>query len=222
MSRASGTRSLELVGPGADIGLSGAYPEPPAGWEILGHGAGVQLVETDVLSPRPDDEAILLGADDVPEMLAIVERNQPGPFRPRTYELGRYVGIRREGRLVAMAGERMHPEGWTEISAVATDAEYRRQGLASRLVLDVAFHIQEPRRPGAHARRGDQRERHRGVRAPRVRPAHAHDLLGRAHPGVSRPEPTRVGTLRLDLDETVALRDRFNRASRRRAGGVES
>ncbi len=66
----------------------------------------------------------------------------PGPFRPRTYELGRYIGIRREGRLVAMAGERLHPQGWTEISAVATDAEYRRQGLASRLVLDVAFHIQ--------------------------------------------------------------------------------
>jgi predicted GNAT family acetyltransferase len=64
-------------------------------------------------------------------------------FRPRTYELGRYIGIRRDGCLIAMAGERLHPEGWTEISAVATDVEYRGKGLASRLVLDVAFHIQE-------------------------------------------------------------------------------
>lgn len=133
----------ELVGPGADLGLSSTDELPPEGWEVLGRGDGVQLVQTEALSPRPDAEAIALGLDDVPEMLALVERNQPGPFRPRTYELGRYIGIRREGRLIAMAGERLHPEGWTEISAVATDAEYRGQGLASRLVLDVAFHIQE-------------------------------------------------------------------------------
>jgi predicted GNAT family acetyltransferase len=76
-------------------------------------------------------------------MLALVERNRPGPFRTRTHEMGRYIGIRRDGRLIAMAGERLHPDGWTEISAVAVDAEHRRQGLGSRLVLDVAFHIQQ-------------------------------------------------------------------------------
>ena len=133
----------ELVGPGAEIGLSSTDELPPAGWETIGRGAGVQLVQTDALSPRPDDEVIVLGAADVPEMLALVERNQPGPFRPRTHELGRYIGIRRQGELIAMAGERLHPEGWTEISAVATDVAHRGQGLASRLVLDVAFRIQE-------------------------------------------------------------------------------
>lgn len=134
---------IDLVGHGEIIGLSGFDGDLPPGWEVVGRGAGVQLVQTDALRPRPDEEAIVLGADDVPEMLAIVERNQPGPFRPRTHELGRYVGIRRDGRLVAMAGERLHPDGWTEISAVSTDDAYRRQGLASRLVLDVAFHIQQ-------------------------------------------------------------------------------
>lgn len=133
----------ELVGPDAEVGLSGTDDPPPPGWEVLGHGAGVQMVETEALVTRPFEEAIDLGADDVPEMLALVERNQPGPFRPRTHELGRYIGIRREGKLIAMAGERLHPEGWTEISAVATDPEYRGQGLASRLVLDVAFHIRQ-------------------------------------------------------------------------------
>ena len=138
---------VELVGPGQEIGISGADPELPEGWEELGRGDGVQLVQTDALRPVPYDEAIELGAEDVPEMLALVERNQPGPFRPRTFELGRYIGIRRDGRLIAMAGERLHPQGWTEISAVSTDAEHRGQGIASRLVLDVAHHIQQ---------RGDQ------------------------------------------------------------------
>ncbi|WP_314505062.1 GNAT family N-acetyltransferase [uncultured Microbacterium sp.] len=134
---------VELVGPGAEIGLSATDELPPEGWEILGRGEGVQLVQTEALSPRPDDEAIVLGVADVPEMLALVERNEPGPFRPRTHELGRYIGFRRDGKLIAMAGERLHPEGWTEISAVATDVQYRGQGLASRLVLDAVFHIQQ-------------------------------------------------------------------------------
>ncbi len=134
---------IDLVGHGAEIGLSGEVPDFPAGWEELWRGDGVQLVETEALETRPDPEAVVLDESDVPEMMALVERNRPGPFLPRTYELGRYVGIRREGRLVAMAGERLHPEGWTEISAVATDDAYRRQGLASRLVLDVAHHIRQ-------------------------------------------------------------------------------
>lgn len=134
---------LRAVGPGQEFGLSNFDRDLPDGWEALFRGAGVQLVQTDALQARPDAEAIELGADDATDMLDIVARNQPGPFRPRTYELGRYIGIRREGRLIAMAGERLHPEGWTEISAVAVDADHRRQGLASRLVSDVAFHIQQ-------------------------------------------------------------------------------
>lgn len=133
----------DLVGPGAEVGLSGLEARLPAGWTEIGGGDGVQLIETDALRPVPDAEVVVLGAADADDMMALVERNQPGPFRPRTHELGRYVGIRREGRLVAMAGERLHPDGWTEISAVSTDVEYRGRGLASRLVLDVAFHIRE-------------------------------------------------------------------------------
>ncbi|MFD9074916.1 GNAT family N-acetyltransferase, partial [Streptomyces lasiicapitis] len=64
-------------------------------------------------------------------------------FRERTIELGTYLGIRHEGALVAMAGERLHPPGWTEISAVCTDPAHRGRGLASRLVLAVAYGIRE-------------------------------------------------------------------------------
>ncbi|AEE45948.1 GNAT family N-acetyltransferase [Cellulomonas fimi] len=133
---------LDLVGPGATFPVSGDEPVLPAGWTLEWRAQGVQLVETDRLTPRPDDEAVVLGPGDVPEMLALVGRTQPGPFLPRTHELGRYVGLRRAGRLVAMAGERLQPAGWTEISAVCTDDAHRGQGLATRLVLDVAHHAQ--------------------------------------------------------------------------------
>jgi predicted GNAT family acetyltransferase len=55
--------------------------------------------------------------------------------------MGTYLGIRREGELVAMAGERLHPPGWTEISAVCTDDAHRGQGLGTRLILAVAAGI---------------------------------------------------------------------------------
>ncbi|MGP9682350.1 MULTISPECIES: GNAT family N-acetyltransferase [unclassified Brachybacterium] len=134
---------LDLFGHGATVGVSHADPVLPEGWEQVFSIPGVQLTQTALLRARPDSEALELGAADSPDMLALVERTKPGPFLPRTHELGRYVGVRREGRLIAMAGERLHPDGWTEISGVAVDADHRRQGLASRLVLDVAFHIQQ-------------------------------------------------------------------------------
>ncbi|WP_438295006.1 GNAT family N-acetyltransferase [Streptomyces sp. HUAS TT7] len=131
-----------LAGPGAEVALPGVRVALPEGWEITFDLEGVQLVD-ETVDARPDEEAVRLGADDVPEMLALVERTRPGPFLPRTVELGTYLGIRREGRLIAMAGERLHPPGWTEISAVCTDDAFRGQGLGSRLVRAVAFGIRE-------------------------------------------------------------------------------
>lgn len=134
---------IDLFGPGSLVSVSHLELEPPEGWEQVFHIPGVQLVETAAVQARPDPAAVLLGESDVPEMLSLVERSRPGPFLPRTIAMGRYVGIRRGGQLVAMAGERLQPEGWTEISAVAVDPEHRRVGLASRLVRDVTFHIRE-------------------------------------------------------------------------------
>ena len=113
---------------------------PPDGWEVVGGRPGVQLVAED-LDPAPDPEAIALTAADVPEMLELTERTKPGPFLPRTVELGGYLGLRREGRLVAMAGERMRPPGFAEISAVCTDEAWRGHGFAARLTRAVAAGI---------------------------------------------------------------------------------
>jgi ribosomal protein S18 acetylase RimI-like enzyme len=101
---------------------------------------GVQLTGERVAG-RADPEAVPLGPADVPDMLSLVARTRPGPFLPRTVEFGGYIGIRRDGELVAMAGERIRPPGWSEISAVCTDPAVRGQGLATRLTLAVAAAI---------------------------------------------------------------------------------
>ncbi|MFG3281149.1 GNAT family N-acetyltransferase [Streptomyces sp. NPDC048111] len=131
-----------LAGPGGEVSLAGVRSPLPRDWEITFDVDGVQMVG-EAVEARPDDEAVRLGAVDVPEMLDLVERTRPGPFLPRTVELGTYLGIRREGRLIAMAGERLRPPGWTEISAVCTDDAFRGQGLGSRLIRAVAAVIEE-------------------------------------------------------------------------------
>jgi ribosomal protein S18 acetylase RimI-like enzyme len=131
---------VALFGTGAHLVLVDAPPGVPDSWQLLGQTDGVQLVG-DRLETRPDPEAVPLAARDVPAMLDLVERTKPGPFAPRTIELGRYIGIWIDGELAAMAGERLHPAGWTEISAVCTDERFRGRGFASRLIRDVGHGI---------------------------------------------------------------------------------
>jgi GNAT superfamily N-acetyltransferase len=134
------TDAARLAGPGGWLPLAAVDISPPAGWEVRMIGTGTQMTGDD-LDAADDPEAVPLGAADVPEMLELTARTKPGPFLPRTCELGTYLGIRREGRLVAMAGERLHPAGWTEISAVCTDEAWRGQGLAARLIRAVGAGI---------------------------------------------------------------------------------
>lgn len=130
-----------LAGPDRVVALSGVLTPPP-GWETVGSTPGVQLVDTS-LRAAPAPEAVRLGPADVPEVLELIELTKPGPFLPRTVELGTYLGIRDRGRLVAMAGERLRPPGWTEISAVCTHPGFRGRGLATRLVRAVAAGIRD-------------------------------------------------------------------------------
>lgn len=131
-----------LAAPGAHLVVVDAPSDPPGDWEIIGRIAGVQLTGED-LKVQEDPEAIELGPDDEPEMAALVERTKPGPWRPRTIEMGRYIGVRVDGELVAMAGERLRPRGWVEISAVCTDERFRGRGLGSRLIRAVGAGIVE-------------------------------------------------------------------------------
>ncbi|MEU4197897.1 GNAT family N-acetyltransferase [Kribbella sp. NPDC026611] len=89
-----------------------------------------------------DEEAVVLGVGDVPEMLALVALTDPGPFRSRTIELGTFLGIRRGGDLIAMAGTRYDLPDHTEISGVCTHPSYQGQRLGSRLIRALAARIE--------------------------------------------------------------------------------
>jgi predicted GNAT family acetyltransferase len=129
----------QLAGPAGIVAVAAPVSTVPAGWELLNELAVEQMHDDDVvLDGAADPEVVELGEADVPEMLELVRRTDPGPFLARTIDLGGFVGVRVHGRLAAMAGRRMHPPGWVEVTAVCTDPDFRGLGLARR-VLDVVI-----------------------------------------------------------------------------------
>ena len=86
-------------------------------------------------------EILELGPSDVPEMMELTALTKPGPFGKRTHELGSYLGIRHNGKLVAMAGERLKVPGYTEVSAVCTHPEHTGRGYARILMMEVMQRI---------------------------------------------------------------------------------
>jgi len=108
----------------------------PDGWAELHVLSLIQMVYTGTPDERLPSayEFTPLMYEDVPDMLALAKEAKPGPFARSTIDLGGYRGWRADGRLVCMAGERMHPGNWTEISAVCTAPEHQGRGLAASIV----------------------------------------------------------------------------------------
>lgn len=112
----------------------------PAGWTVSRVFPVAQMIApvAGLAGLRESSESIVtLDIRDSAEMMALAELTRPGPFEAATVELGGYVGIRRGGQLVAMAGRRLHLPGWIEISAVCTHPDHRGQGLSTLLMTAV-------------------------------------------------------------------------------------
>ena len=120
-------------GPMAEVVLPGV--------EVVSRIPLVQMVATALTPGGPDLAFETLTEADAPEMLALAVLTKPGPFRSRTRELGPFVGVRQEGRLVAMAGRRLRVDGFTELSGVCTHPDCRGRGYAAGLSRAVAGEI---------------------------------------------------------------------------------
>jgi ribosomal protein S18 acetylase RimI-like enzyme len=139
-----------LVGPGGTVGLFLDDPyQARAGWESVAGAPLLQMVCDNGLTPDQPNSSkdmptlVELGTPDSPEMIELTAMTKPGPFGPRTHELGTYLGIRLQGRLVAMAGERLKIPGHTEVSAVCTHPEHTGKGYAAILMVEVMKRIRE-------------------------------------------------------------------------------
>lgn len=117
--------------------------ESAPGWQLVAKAPLVQMI-CEHFKPAENDttkKIVPLGLADSPEMMALTALTKPGPFGPRTHELGYYAGIRVDGKLVAMAGERLKVPGHTEVSAVCTHPDHLGQGYAQALMSDVMRQI---------------------------------------------------------------------------------
>jgi predicted GNAT family acetyltransferase len=134
-----------MVAERGPVGIVELEPPPGiAGTQVMQTGALVQMI-CDALTPGPEPDFAVepLGDADAAEMLALATLTRPGPFFARTHQLGDFVGVRVDGRLAAMAGERMKPDGFTEVSGVCTHPDHRGRGYAGALSRIVARRIVE-------------------------------------------------------------------------------
>jgi predicted GNAT family acetyltransferase len=116
---------------------------PPPALAIEMQAPIIQMVLTiPIATVQSEPNHVLLGAPDVADMLDLTARTRPGPFGPRTIELGQYIGIRVQGGLAAMAGERMRFGRFVEISAVCVDPDHRGKGYATVLMTRLAQRLQ--------------------------------------------------------------------------------
>lgn len=149
-------QTTETVG----VFIDEAYEAQP-GWSYVVGAPLLQMVYPNEFCPEPTDRSVPiteLGIQDSPEMIELTSLTKPGPFGPRTHEFGTYRGIRVEGNLVAMAGERLKVEGHTEVSAVCTHPEHTGKGYAALLMTQIMRGIVERgETPFLHVRGDNER-----------------------------------------------------------------
>jgi len=136
-----------LIPPGGEVALVEAgMPALPPDTVVVSRAVCNQMI-ADVITPGPaPDDVVTLGDGDADDMLALATLTRPGPFFSHTHQLGRFIGTRQNGRLAAMAGERMcvldnRLGGFTEVSGVCTHPDFRGRRYAGGLMRRVAQQI---------------------------------------------------------------------------------
>jgi ribosomal protein S18 acetylase RimI-like enzyme len=135
-----------------DSGTAAVFLDSPYeardGWEWIAGAPLLQMVcengsDSNSQPANSNPKTVELGLPDSPEMIELTTLTKPGPFGPRTHELGTYLGIRDGTRLAAMAGERLKVPGFTEVSAVCTHPDYLGRGYAGALMAEIMRRIRD-------------------------------------------------------------------------------
>ena len=139
-----------LLGPAEGVALFGPeLYQPPSGWTTLTTFPILQMTYGGAALPArspaadPTHGPVLLRPEDTAAMQALVGLTRPGPFAPRTPELGEYFGVWEDGQLITLAGERAHLAGYSEVSAVCVDPRFQGRGLGAAAVGRVVNGILE-------------------------------------------------------------------------------
>lgn len=146
-TRDDSSEQLVALAPMIDSGaqvvfLQAHLPALPPGFSFISRRTGVQMVYAADPPPAPHVlDIVPLSRGDAPDMLSLATLTAPGPFAARTSEIGRFWGVRRQSKLVAMAGERLRVGKWTEVSGICTHPDHRGQGLAAALTAHVIREI---------------------------------------------------------------------------------
>jgi len=141
--------------PGEHLYCGGWSGAAAAGWRIDAESTMFRMV-WDAPMPAADEipEAVQLGPQHASQALALTALTQPGPFGPRTIELGEYFGCFEGKQLVAMAGERMHAGTLREVSGVCTHPDFQGRGFARRLMIKlIRRQVQRGETPFLHVMR---------------------------------------------------------------------
>ena len=131
---------VELAGfvePGGFVAVFAPGELPDDLWRLAAMAPLSQWVCPDPPTGSAQTDWVDLGDEHAAEMLRLARETDPGPFESRTHRLGDYIGVVRDGKLAAMAGERICLSGYREVSAVCTDAAHTGRGYAQALVLEV-------------------------------------------------------------------------------------
>jgi ribosomal protein S18 acetylase RimI-like enzyme len=154
--------ALLRVGEMVNLALEGPY-QPRPGLTLAYTAPALQMVYTASGSALAsgaalDAQIVELGAGDADDMVELTELTKPGPFAKRTHELGTYLGIKEDGKLIAMAGERLKLPGFTEVSAVCTHPDHIGKGYARILMGEVMRRICDRQEtPFLHVRQSNER-----------------------------------------------------------------
>jgi ribosomal protein S18 acetylase RimI-like enzyme len=147
--------------PGEHFYSDGWSGPTPAGWRIDAESTMIKMVWESSMPPTDEESGVVrLAPEHASQALELATLTRPGPFGPRTTELGEYFGYFDGQRLVAMAGERMYAGRLREVSGVCTHPDFQGRGFARRLVSRLIRHqMQRNEIPFLHVMSGNSSAR---------------------------------------------------------------